>query len=107
MRDIIQKIIATEAEAKQMVAAARSEAERILSEAQKCAQELTATARSAVQLEANTLLAEAAEKAAQEKSERQALAAAGIEKEIYLDEPARRQTVAAVVLCVCGVGQTV
>jgi vacuolar-type H+-ATPase subunit H len=54
MRDVIQKVIATEAEAKQQVLAARSEAERILSETQKRAQELTAGARSAVQLETNS-----------------------------------------------------
>jgi vacuolar-type H+-ATPase subunit H len=107
MRDVIQKVIATEAEAKQQVLAARAEAERILSEAQKRELELTAAARSAVQLEANSLLAAAAEKAAQEKQERMAAAAAGIEIEINLDEPARRQAVAAVVRCVCGVDQTV
>ena len=107
MRDVIQKVIATEAEAKQQVLAARAEAERILSETQKRALELTATARSAVQLEANARLAAAVEKATQEKSERLALAAAAIEQEINLDEPARRQVVAAVVRCVCGVDQTV
>ena len=106
MRDFIQKVIATEAEAKQMVAAAGSEAERILSETQKRAQELTATARSAFQFEAKFLLAAGAAKAAQEKSARQALTAAEI-GEKNLDEPARRQAVAAVVRCVCGIDQTV
>jgi vacuolar-type H+-ATPase subunit H len=107
MRDVIKKIIVTEAEAKKMTLAARAEAERILAEAHKRAQELTAAARSSVQLEANALLATEAEKVAQEKQERLALALAGIEKQINLDEPARRQSVAAVVRCICGVGQTV
>ena len=102
MRDVIRKIIATEADAKQRVQAARSEAERILAAAQKRAQELTAVAQREVQTEARNLLAAAWTDAEKEKQARLAQVAAVIEKQVRLDETARQQTVVAVVRCVRG-----
>jgi vacuolar-type H+-ATPase subunit H len=42
MRDVIQHVIATEAEARGLVAAARAEAARLLSDAQQRSQDLVA-----------------------------------------------------------------
>jgi vacuolar-type H+-ATPase subunit H len=104
MNDVIQKVVATEAEAKRMVLAAKSEADRILSAAQKRAQELTATARKDVQLEAQNILAQAMAEAEKNQQARLASVAAGMEKQVYLDAAARRQAVEAVIRCVCGKG---
>ncbi len=102
MRDVIQKVMATEAEAKRMVLAARSEAERILSEAQKRAQELTTAARLAARLEAERILEPALQAAEAEKQERLVRSAAEIEIQVRVDEAAVRQAAQALARCVCG-----
>jgi vacuolar-type H+-ATPase subunit H len=106
MRDVIQKIIATEAEAKQRVQAAKLEAERILSEARKRAQELVAVARQTARLDAEKMLATALQAAEAEKKNRLGSAAAEIETQVNVDETTVRQTAEAVVRCVCGFHQT-
>jgi len=102
MRDVIQKVIATEAEAKQRVQAAKSEAERILSEARKRAQELVAAARQTARLDAEKMLATTLQTAAAEKQERLTHAAAEIETQVRVDEATARQAVEAITRCVCG-----
>jgi vacuolar-type H+-ATPase subunit H len=106
MRDVIQRIIAAEAEARQRVQAANSEAERILSEARKRAQELVAAARQTARLDAEKMLATTLQTAAAEKKERLAHAAAEIETQVRVDEATARQAVEAVTRCVCGFQQT-
>jgi vacuolar-type H+-ATPase subunit H len=105
MRDVIQKIIATEAEAKQRVQAAYSQAERILSEARKCAQEQVAAARQSARLDADKMLATAVQTAKAEKKQRLVRAAAEIETQVRVDEATARQAVEAVTRCVCGLYQ--
>lgn len=102
MRDIIQKVVATEAEAKRMVQAAQSEAERILLEARKRAQELAGTARVATRLEAEKMLATALQTAEADKKERLAHADTDLEMRVSVDKTIVRQTAEAVVRCVCG-----
>ena len=102
MRDVIQRVIAAEAEAKKMVQSARSEAEQILSAAQSQAQAITAMARREAQLEAGAMLAAATRDAALTKQSRLASFAAEIENQVHLDAVTRQQAVAVVVRCVCG-----
>jgi len=102
MRDVIQKIIATEAQARQKVQAANSEAERILSEARRDTQELVTAARQTARLAAEKMLATTLQTTEAEKQERLAHAAAEIETQVKVDEATVRQAVEAVVRCVCG-----
>jgi vacuolar-type H+-ATPase subunit H len=102
MHEVIQIVMATEAEAKRLVQAAKAEGERIRSEARKRAQESTATAREEAQIEAGKILALAAKNSAADKQVRLAAAKVEIERQIILGGPARRQAVNAVVRCVCG-----
>ena len=102
MRDVIQKVIATEAEGKRMLFDARAEAGRILTEAQTRAQQLMAHARKEVQLAAQKILTAAVADAEIDKQTRLASTTAGIEKQINLSDDERRQAVEAVVRCVCG-----
>ena len=102
MRDVIQKVVATEAEAKRMVQAAQSEAERILLEARKRAQELMAAAQWEARLEAEKIFAAALQAAEAEKQEKLASTAAEINTRVCLDEGTVRQAAEAVTRCVRG-----
>jgi len=102
MRDVIQKVIATEAEAKHIVAAARTEAERLASEAQKQSQDLVARARQEARGEAERMVEAARNEAEHEKQERLTRAAVEIETHVRLEEPVKRRAVEAAVRCVCG-----
>ncbi len=101
MRDVIQKIIATESEAKLIVEAARAEADQILSEAQKKGRDVVDQARQEAIVEAGKILEKAVETAQREKQNRLADAAAGIENQIQLDPVSRKSVVEKVVRCVC------
>jgi vacuolar-type H+-ATPase subunit H len=102
MRDVIQKIIASEAEAKQLVASARAESERIVSEARKRAEALRARVNRETQAEAERILAGATRNGEREKAGRVALAAAEIKTQVRLEPFLREQAAAEVVRCVCG-----
>ena len=102
MRDVIQKVIATEAEARRIVEAARAEAVRISAGAQKQGEELVARTRQEARAEADRVVEAALKTAAQEKRERLARAVAEIDTQVQLDETARQRAVAAAIRCVCG-----
>jgi vacuolar-type H+-ATPase subunit H len=102
MRDVIQKVIATETEAKRLVEAAEADAERIGAAAQQRAQDLLAEARQKAREEADQIMANATRIAGQEKQERLARAMAEIESEIRMDETTKQRAVAGVIRCVCG-----
>jgi vacuolar-type H+-ATPase subunit H len=102
MRNVIQKVLETEAEAKRLVEAAKAEAEDILSKARKQAQELLAQARREARAEAERMVEAAVKEAERERQERLARAAAEIKTQVRLDEPVTRRAVEGVVLCVCG-----
>lgn len=102
MRDVIQRIIATEDEAKGIVEAARAEADRIMSDARKKGQDIVERARREARVEAEGIVETAVEAAEREKGHEIALSAAGIETEIQLDQKSREWAVEGVVRCVCG-----
>ena len=102
MREVIQKVLAAEAEAKRAVQAARSEAECLLVEARKKGQEIREQTRLKTEAEAGKLIAVAAQEAEQKKQAAVARSAAEIERQIYLDEAAVRAVTDAVVRRVSG-----
>lgn len=102
MRDVIQKILVSEAEAKQLVAAARAEADGLVSGARKAAADLRARVDRETRAEVEQILAEAARTAEREQQARVAQATLQIEAEVRLDQTLRRRAVAEVVRCVCG-----
>ncbi len=101
MRDVIEKIIATESEAKLIVEAARAEADRILSEAQKKARDPIERARQETLIEAERIVETAVEAAEREKQVRLVDAAAEIENQIQLDPAGRKRIAEKVIRCVC------
>jgi len=101
MRDVIQKIIATESEAKLTVEAARAEADRILSDAQKKGHDVVEQARQGALIEAERIVNAAVEEAELEKQYRLTNAAAEIESQIQLEPASRKKAVEGVVRCVC------
>ena len=102
MREVIQKVIATETAAKQLVQAAQSEADQLVTRARMQARDLVERAQREARLEAEKILAAAEAEAAREKAERLARAAAEIKATIRLDDAMVQQTVAAALRCVCG-----
>jgi vacuolar-type H+-ATPase subunit H len=101
MRDVIQKVIAAEGEAKLIVQAAWKESDRILTNARTQTQELMDRARKEARLEAERMLEAAEHEANQEKQERLTQAAAKIQTQIQLEEPIMQRAVGIVVRCVC------
>lgn len=102
MREVIKNVIATEAEAKGMVAAARAEADRIASDAQQRSQEVVAQARLEARVEAERLVEATEREAEREKQERLARATVEIETQVGLEQTNRQRAVAGAVRCVCG-----
>jgi vacuolar-type H+-ATPase subunit H len=102
MRDVIQRVIASEAEAQQIVAAARLQAAEIVGAARKAAEELRTRANREAGAEAEQILVDAGHSSESEKRERVARATAKIAVEIQLTPELRRRVVAEVVRCVCG-----
>jgi hypothetical protein len=100
MRDVIEKIIATESEAKLIVDAARTEADRILADGQKNGHEVVERARQATLIEAERIVEAAIETAEQEKQHRLADAAVEIEKQIQLEPAIKKWAIEGVVQCV-------
>lgn len=102
MRNVIKNVIATEAEARGMVAAARAEADRIASDAQKRSQDAVVRARLEARVEAERMVAAAVNEAGREKQERLARATVEIATQVRLEETVRHRAVAGAVRCVCG-----
>jgi vacuolar-type H+-ATPase subunit H len=102
MRDVIQKIIAAENEAKLIVETAKAEADRILSDAQKKGQDMVDRAREEAFAEAERIVEAAIEGAEREKRDRLTQIAAEIERDVQLDQERRESVVEGVIRCVCG-----
>jgi vacuolar-type H+-ATPase subunit H len=101
MRDVIEKIIATESEARLIVETARTEADQILSEAQKKGHDVIEKTRQKVLIEVGEIAEAAIETAEQEKQQRLASAAAEIERQIRLEPAGKESAVEGIVRCVC------
>ncbi len=101
MREVIQRVIETEGEAKHMVEAARQEAERLLATAQTEAQAILTRARAETRAQAEKLIDSAVQQAQAEKKQLLAKADLEIREALQLDATTREQIVHAVVQCVC------
>jgi vacuolar-type H+-ATPase subunit H len=101
MRDVIQKIIATESEARLIVEAARAEADHISSEAQKKGRDIVEQIRQKTLVEADKMVEAAMEAAEREKQQRLTDAAAEIESHIRLEPNTRKWAVEGILRCVC------
>ena len=103
MRDVIQKLLGAEEEAKRLVTAARTQAGQIALRARKRAEELAVLAKQEDRLETERLIHAATEQAQLEKQSRLARAAAEAEAEIKLGAAIRQAIVASILRVVCGV----
>jgi vacuolar-type H+-ATPase subunit H len=100
MRELIQKVMAEEANAKRLVEAANAEAETILREAGQRAEMIVATARRQAATQARMKVEAAVEAAEKEKQELLARAVADIRGQVQMDPVTLERTVNAVVCCV-------
>lgn len=102
MRDVIEKIIVSENEAKTIIETARTEAEGIIAQARRKGQDMVEHVRQEAGGEAEKIVEAAVEAAEREKASDLARARITIEQEIRLDDESARQAVEGVVQCVCG-----
>lgn len=102
MRDVIQRILQAESEAKHLLEQARQEAERIETQARNEAQEIEADVQRELQTEAGRILEETARRAEQEKHELLDRATRDIEEQVQLPEILKKKAVQEVIRCVCG-----
>jgi vacuolar-type H+-ATPase subunit H len=101
MREIIQSLVAAEAEAQRIVQSGQEEAERLLAEAEKRAQTILSTARSEARLEGERLVRAAVEESQESKRQQLQKARAEIQERVQLDAPTREALIQAVVGFVC------
>ncbi|HEU5072077.1 MAG TPA: hypothetical protein VFV96_16860 [Verrucomicrobiae bacterium] len=102
MRDVIQSILATEAEAKQIVATARAEAARLLATAQREAEAASALSKTRTDDEIAQWLTDTAAAAQRRKDHELTRALADIAQQIQIAPALHQQAVAEVVRCVAG-----
>ncbi|MBP1749854.1 MAG: hypothetical protein H6Q52_2393 [Deltaproteobacteria bacterium] len=102
MRDVIQKIVATENQAKRIVEEGRAQADRILFDARKQAQDINTKAYQDAGREAQEIVAEAVRAAEDQKRENLAKASAATEREIVIDDGSRQKIVEEIIRHVCG-----
>ena len=106
MRDVIQKIVATENQAKRIVEDGRTQADRILLEARKKAQDITAKAYQDAGREAQEIIAEAAREAEGERQKTLNEALETLEREVIIDERSRQKIIDEIIRHVCGTSQS-
>jgi vacuolar-type H+-ATPase subunit H len=104
VREIIQLIVAAEAEARRIVAVAEDEATRIAAQAEKEAQQTLARARALTRDETAELVRAAVREAERERERLLGELDVELEAELRLDDERRREAVAAVVHSVRTVG---
>lgn len=102
MRDVIQKIVATENQAKRIIEEGRAQADRILADARRQAQDITAKAYQDAGKEAQEIIAEAVQTAEKQKQDSLAHASAALGKEIVMDEGSRQVIIEEIIRHVCG-----
>lgn len=100
MRELIQKVMAEEANAKRLVAAANAEAESILREAGQRAELIVTAARREAATQARMKVEAAVEAAEKEKQELLARAVAETSGQLQMDSATLGRIVNAVVGCV-------
>jgi vacuolar-type H+-ATPase subunit H len=106
MQEVMQKVMAAEAEAKRRLDQANAEANRILAEARRQAAELHARARAEAAAGAAQLIDSAARAAAEEERLLVARAANAIHNQVRLDPATRQAAVDALVQVVAGTAAT-
>lgn len=102
MRDVIQKIVATENQAKRIIEEARVQADRVLAEARKQAQDISTKAYQDAGREAQEIVNEALRAAEDQKQASLEKASGAIEGEIVIDEGLRQKIVEEITRHVCG-----
>ena len=103
MREVIEQLVAVEAEAQRIVQAAQAEADRILADTQHQAQALMTRGREDARVAAEAWLATAIAEAERDKQARLTEASEKIDAEVRFDEEAAEQIVTEIVRCVtCG-----
>jgi vacuolar-type H+-ATPase subunit H len=102
MRDVIQKVIEAEGEAKLILKSTREEAEYVLAAARQRAQGIVEQARRETRTEADQILARAEDDVTRQKQERLEQAGRDIQEQIRLDDATRLNAVSAVLRCVRG-----
>lgn len=104
MRDVIQRVIQVEGEARQLVQAARSESDRLVTDARVTAKRLIEQAKQEAKLESDDLLLAAEAASQNEKAGQLSRVAAEVQKTICLDEATTRAVADAAVRGICGFG---
>lgn len=102
MRDVIQKIVATENQAKRIVEEGRAQADRILADARKQAQDINMRSYQDAGKEAQDIVARAVEAAEGQKRENLAKASVVIEREIVIDEGLKQKIIEEIIRHMCG-----
>ncbi|MGI6099256.1 MAG: hypothetical protein GX174_12855 [Lentisphaerae bacterium] len=102
MRDVIQGVLAAEAEAKAVLQKAQQEADELVQTSRNAALALTERNLAEVAAEAERILAEAEQQTAAQEQEQLAGIGQALQKELKLDAEEREQALRLVVAAVLG-----
>lgn len=102
MRDVIQKIVAAENQAKRIIEEGRAEADCILSEARRQAQDISMKAYQDAGRDAQEIIAEAAREAQGGRQRNIEKALVSIEQEVVIEEDLKRKIIEKIVRRVTG-----
>ncbi|MCX5684693.1 MAG: hypothetical protein NT049_13535 [Planctomycetota bacterium] len=100
MREVIQKMVEAEGDAKRLLDEAKTAADRLLGEARRQAQGLLEQSRGEAKAAAAKVVESAVQEDEREKKERLAREIAAVEAETRMDDAVRRAAVEAVVKAV-------
>lgn len=101
MRDVIEKIVSTENEAKEIIEKAKSLRDQILSDARRKSQEIIDRARQEAIAEADNIINAAVEAAEMEKQMKLTHAAKDIENRFTLKQETRKALIDLIIRQVC------
>ena len=102
MHEVIQRVLASEAQGKKILAEATAEAERLVANAHAKAQELLAQTRAAARRDAEDIVRGAVKSAERQREQHLTRVAEQLRNQVQLEPDFLEQVVQAAVSCVCG-----
>lgn len=101
MKEVIERIVSTENEAKSIIEKARSEAEQIISEAKKQAQDIMENTKKEAIIETQHIIDSSTKKAEEEKQKKLTQKAKEIKDQFVINEDTKQKAIEWVIKTVC------
>ncbi|MCX7965200.1 MAG: hypothetical protein N2596_01045 [Syntrophorhabdaceae bacterium] len=101
MKEVIERIVSTESEARSIIEKAKTEGDQIIAEAKRKAQDMIEKAKRDAVIEAQNIINSAIEKAEKEKEKMLIQKSQEIKGQFFLSEEAKQKTVEWIIKKIC------